>query len=329
MINIDKNSTDEMLQLTDSNLLIHNGSYDRISVVLKDKSINWRGFASFSDGFPLMPIHGDSIIIFNKKDIVSRGHDFLKIKYNEDFLYKNEEILAHLMEGKTKEELSKNVLRGVSAQGDRCNLAWGGATENEKKKIYEKLIELKEFKKQLKSNPMRYFLTIFNLEQEIISNTPFDFEFRDVLHVITNSIAIKYGYLPEELMEKAFILDDYCFAEIVEGSPLDLWIVPKINEAMRLGLPVDRGVFLAFQIINAIIIHPEWMCYVKLADNEKGKIPDRWDNVFREMCGFKDERLKISVMSHVFNNYILQGYKLNMDIENALFEEISRALKKQ
>jgi len=107
-------STKTMLENTQSDFLVHKGSYDRVYHILKDKSIELRKFVSFSDGLPLVPIHGDTVIFFDKDKLVKKNHHFFKIEYDMGFLKHNKDILEHLMENKSEDELLKDVLDMVT-----------------------------------------------------------------------------------------------------------------------------------------------------------------------------------------------------------------------
>ena len=77
MIKIDRKSTEEMIKNTEYRFLVHKGSYDCIYRILKNNVIVGQDkFVSFSDGFPLAPTHGDSIIVFDKDKLIEKGQIF-------------------------------------------------------------------------------------------------------------------------------------------------------------------------------------------------------------------------------------------------------------
>lgn len=242
MVNINHETTKLMFEGTSHDFLVHKGSYDRIYYILKNKSIDWRKFASFSDGLPLIPIHGDSAIIFDKSKLIEKNHHFLKIKYEIDFLKKNKDVLEHLMENKSKEELLKKVFEGIGNFEKKLTILRATASNEDIKEIDNRQKELNEFKRRVKISPMDYFIKMFGYEKEIISLNPFNFDSEDVKFVISNSLMPKYYGVPDEFKDRFIFIEDYCNAKIVIGSPLFSWLDMKkaeLDDMKIQGIGVD------------------------------------------------------------------------------------------
>ena len=161
MVDINRETTKIMLENTSCDFLVHKGSYDRLYHVLKNKSIGWRDFASFSDGFPLIPLHDDTIIIFDKNNLVEKNHHFLKINYDMDFLKQNKDILKHLMENKSEDDLLKEIFKSATEDEKKLKIVLKSATVEEKKAIYAELNRLQQAKKSAESGDSSHRWVIF------------------------------------------------------------------------------------------------------------------------------------------------------------------------
>ena len=327
MVNIDYASTKDMLENTSHDFLVHKGSYDRLYSILKNKSIGWREFASFSDGIPLVPLHGDTVIIFDKKQLIKKGHHFLKINYDLNFLNQNKDVLAHIMENKNQEELLKEILKSADESEKKLRILLRTAKHEDKKDIFAHLKMLQQARKTAESNPMRYLLKIFEAEKEIVSKAPFNFDSEDVKCVISSVLMPKYYGVPKEFKDRFLLLEDYCRAGIVGPSPLSDWLDGKTEELKKMGIiPIDEVIFKAFHIINGIIINPDWETYVKTRSMEI-YIPKKWNPILRNMHKSPNDALKMDVIDYIFRAYITRQGVPQEDYEAYLHEKISKVVK--
>jgi len=176
----------------------------------------------------------------------------------------------------------------------------------------------------IKSNPLRYFLEVFKHEKEIISLSPFNFDSEDIKYIISSSLMQKYYNIPDEFNDKFLFLEDYCSSPITINSPLFFWIKQKDRELEKSGIQgVDKDIFVAFQILNGIIIHPEWKAYVTPIPKQVNGIPERWNQILKNMHKYPNDELKMPIIDYIFRAYVLHKIAPNMVYEDDLYKEIS------
>lgn len=327
MVEINDDTTKIMLDNTSSPFLVHKGSFDRISKILEEKSIQFRKFASFSDGLPFVPVHGDTVIIFDKNRLIKKKNKFLKIQYNADFLTKNKDVMRYLMEDKSEEELLKDVFKDIDVLEKKYKFNLDKLSTAEKNEVSLELDRLNQIKDKIKSNPLNYFIGIFELEKEILSNSPFNFDLDDVKYIISNALIKRYYKIHKEIEDKIFFLEEYCPAEIAIGSPLFTQLKQQIVELEKMNVVgIDKEVFLAFHTINAIILHPEWKQYVKPIKRPESQIPERWEIILKNIHHFPNNQLKVSVIDYIFRCYILHKFQPKKDYEDELYNEVLKNL---
>ncbi|MCK5476880.1 MAG: hypothetical protein KAI55_03085, partial [Candidatus Aenigmarchaeota archaeon] len=237
------------------------------------------------------------------------------------------EIMEHLMENKNEDELLKEVFEDINILEKKYKLNLETLPMAEKNKVSIELEKLRKIKDKIKSNPLNYFMGIFELEKEIISISPFNFDLDDIKYVISNSLMTKYYKIPEELKDRFFFLENYCSAKIAIGSPMFLWLEKKVEELQKMNVVgIDIEIFLAFQTINAIILHPEWQPYINTIQRQEMFIPDRWEIILKNIHHFPNNQLKISVIDYIFRCYILGKFTPKMDYEDNLYEEVLKNL---
>ena len=146
--------------------------------------------------------------------------------------------------------------------------------------------------------------------------------------MISNSLMPKYYGVPEEFKDRFLFLEDYCKAKIANGSPLPNWFDGKVGELKRHGisLPLDAEIFVGFQILNAILVNPDWHIYVEPTRVFEVKIPIKWDKILKNMHKSPNNDLKTNVIDYIFRTYILYQSLPQNDYENYLYEEISRVI---
>lgn len=168
---------------------------------------------------------------------------------------------------------------------------------------------------------------IFKLEKEIISISPFNFDLEDIKYVISNSLMTKYYEIPKEIKDKLLLLEDYCSAKIAEGSPLWIWLEKKVAKLKKMNvMGVGIEVFIAFQILNGIITHPEWKQHVTPIKGLERQIPDRWEIILKNIHHLSNNRLRMSIINYIFRHYIWGGSSPNKDYEDNLYKKVLKNL---
>ena len=183
---IDKKSTEEYIKKSSERVIVHRGTYDEISEILKNRCFRGNKYVSFSDGFPFLPMHGDSYIVFSKEKLLKK-YDFLKIEYNKKFFENKNDLLKHVLENKSISDIKAEIIKGYNRTIERFEDCMS-LFSNEEKMQYIKQIEL--IKKEIvgvKKNPMSYFFMMIKNEKEIVAYHPIKFEISDIEYIIYSS----------------------------------------------------------------------------------------------------------------------------------------------
>ena len=292
---------------------VHMCGFEALSTILEDRTIERNDFVSFTNGMPLLLGHGDTAIIFNKNNLLEKGYVFQEVIYEKTFLNKNPEIKKHVLGHKTKKQLQDFIFQGLDEQ--IINVKKLGLSDIEKNRETE---AVKRTKKIIRKDVIGYFLSLINYENEMLVESPFEFDIDDVDAIIHSSRTFNEYYpIDNKYISKIFFVEDFHPTRYSFPSPLISWISQKkalLNEYVISGNKLDTYTAELYQLVYSLILYPEWKQYAKSQQKPIINLPSRWDAIFRKMHTIKDPALKVKAVDFVFRYYIL-GYNKGAEIE--------------
>jgi hypothetical protein len=309
--------------------LEHRSTYDHISKIINEKRIERRRFVSFADGFAFLPMHGDSSILFNKEKVESK-YKLTKIIYDKDWLEDHPEIFEHVLEYKSVEEHIENIrkMNEKSIKNSREQLKKANQTDV---KIYRRDIrESFNNLRNLKKKPIWTILEYIKGEDEYIADSPFEFEYDDICHIIYSSdLFQKHFPIPKELSDKIDYYCDYFPHTVYTYSPIHNYLMDMDRVYKERGLySHPKDLFDLHYLINAIKNMPDWEQYVVIPEKRDIIIPERWLEVIKKIDKISDIDLKIKTIGFIITYYIFSRKPENQDekYQNALFDQCNAYL---
>lgn len=306
--------------------LIHKGWINQISAILKNKKIVKEKFVSFTDGLPLIPGHGDSAIIFDRQRLIDKGYKFLKIEYTQDFIIQHPEIHRHLFENKTDAEIRGMIENGFNNQIQRHKIQ---LTEKSKNEIENKISELSKMKHNALKEHSAYFLEMIKYEEEIVTSSPIEFDFGDVVKILISSRSFeRYFPIPDEWSRKIEYVEDYFPPTFSPSSELGKWLKGRLTDrliARSYGF-VNFDLIMTCQVAFAIVLHPEWEIEggVKMSFKALEILPKNIDRIFRKLDSLTNEEIE-EIVDYTFQAYVLR-YAQNSKLEEAIIRKLEKKL---
>ena len=328
---INDKTTQRTLEISKYPILVHKVWFYKLSQILRDKRIIGKNYVSLSDGIPLVPGHGDSVIIFKRENLIKKGLKLLKIEYNKEFFDNHPEIRSYVMEYKTEEEINRKIegmhefLTKREERLSKLISDWDKSKERmesiKKSELCSKIMNTKE-----------YFLEMIKYEDEIITNSLFEFEFNDIEKILISSrVFERYCTIPIELENKIIYVEDYFPPTYHEPSPLSEWIKDRLsNEVLTRGGSefLNRDLISSYQLVMALILHPEWEteCHVITHLKLLQILPEKLDKIIRKISEIDyhdiEELVTYIVLTYGFTN----SRFLFLEFENDLIERLNKKL---
>jgi len=326
---INNESNKEYLLNSKERTIVHKGTYDEISKILQMKTILGKKFVSFSDGFPFMPMHGDTCIVFNR-DILVKKCKFIKIIYSKDFFKNKKELFDYILEYKSKAGITEYITNEYQKKADKIKENFT-ALNNKEKIFYRKEINKIENEIQkVKDNPMWYFFKSIENENEIITYSPFKFAFDDIEKIIYVSPEFQRLYpFPKELQEKVMYMEDFYPVAIMSESPLIEEIERKKQQFLISGAEgIDINIFILHHAVAAIVKNPDLITDIKINHLDFNKIPSNWIQVMKSIDKINDPDFKIEIIDYVWRIRMLySALTPNYKYDNNLLKKVLDMMK--
>lgn len=309
------------------NHCVHMCNFVDLSTILEEGIIETKKFVSFSNEMPLRLGHGDSAIVFNVKKLSEKGYNFQKIKYTKKYLKKNPDIKEHILEYKTDEQLREHIIKISDKRIEDAKLR-----KLPDEKINAEIIRRRRVEELLDNDLLGVFLKGIWYENEIVVESPLEFDEDDIVGIIHLSRTFnKYYPVNSKYSSKILFLEDFESSRI-RLSPLSKRmnnVDIKLGEYEKLtNQRIDGRIIKLHHLAYLLTIYPDWKKYIDFQQRKPIDLPPHWDNVFKEMHNV-EQSLKLAAINLVTSKYILESsrYLENSDYEKTIIEQITKKVQ--